>query len=93
MCALARLRHRFYSRPLWIDAICIDQAKDKASEEERIVQIQLIGEVYRMACCVRVWLGDGPSLPNTVVGILWTASIVKSMARKIPSYMLGGSQV
>ncbi|TGO90031.1 hypothetical protein BPOR_0082g00070 [Botrytis porri] len=48
--ALVRLRRRFRSRALWIDSICIDQEKSKPSEEERTVQIQLMGELcYSLA--------------------------------------------
>ncbi|TGO57863.1 hypothetical protein BCON_0061g00280 [Botryotinia convoluta] len=42
--ALVRLRRRLWRRALWIDSICIDQEKSKPSEEERVVQIQLMGE-------------------------------------------------
>jgi hypothetical protein len=40
---------------LWIDAVCIDQS----SVEERNSQVRLIGEIYRKADRVLVWLGTG----------------------------------
>jgi hypothetical protein len=40
---------------LWADALCINQN----DIEERENQVQLMGEVYRRAGTVRVWLGAG----------------------------------
>ncbi|KAL2073742.1 hypothetical protein VTL71DRAFT_11068 [Oculimacula yallundae] len=39
--------------PLWIDAICIDQA----DLEEKSTQVLLMGEIYSKAAAVIVWLG------------------------------------
>jgi len=52
--ALLRLQDHLCSRVIWIDAICIDQAK----EEEKEKQIPLIAEIYAKARCVVVWLGE-----------------------------------
>ncbi|PQE29374.1 heterokaryon incompatibility protein [Rutstroemia sp. NJR-2017a WRK4] len=41
--------------PLWIDAICINQA----DETEKLVQIRRMHQLYRAAEQVCVWLGDG----------------------------------
>jgi hypothetical protein len=43
------------SLTLWIDAICINQD----SEEERSQQVQLIGDIYKTAQQVLIWLGKG----------------------------------
>jgi len=40
-------------RPIWIDAICINQA----DHEEKMVQIQEMNRVYKQATKVWVWLG------------------------------------
>ncbi|KAK5113595.1 hypothetical protein LTR85_010824 [Meristemomyces frigidus] len=40
---------------LWIDAICIDQE----SPEERNTQVALMGEIYKSAVHVYIWLGPG----------------------------------
>ncbi|KAK0621040.1 heterokaryon incompatibility protein-domain-containing protein, partial [Immersiella caudata] len=40
---------------LWVDAVCIDQA----NTEERNSQVRLMGDVYRSANLVIVWLGNG----------------------------------
>ena len=47
-----------FERPLWIDAICIDQ-EDIA---EKNVQVKIMGEIFNAAKLVLVWLGlsDGP---------------------------------
>lgn len=46
-------------RPLWIDAICINQ-KDM---NEKAIQIPLMRHIYSRAACVVVWMG--PSTPQT----------------------------
>jgi hypothetical protein len=48
---------------LWVDAICIDQKKDKDSTWERNQQVKLMGEIYVKAVRVLVWLG--PAEPST----------------------------
>lgn len=52
--ALKRLRLPSSSRFLWIDQLCIDQE----NEDEKGPQIQLMGEIYRKAVRVIVWLGE-----------------------------------
>lgn len=61
--ALTCLRRRFHRRSLWVDAICIDQREDDRSKRERDRQINIMGDVYRKAKKVLVWLG--PSEPTT----------------------------
>ena len=51
---LRRLRKSTHPRYIWIDSICIDQA----NEEEKHVQIGLMGDIYRRAVKVHVWLGE-----------------------------------
>lgn len=41
------------TQPIWADAICINQADD----EEKAVQIDLMGDIYKRARTVWVWLG------------------------------------
>ncbi|KAI0452008.1 heterokaryon incompatibility protein-domain-containing protein [Xylaria acuta] len=57
--ALRRLRRRFLPRVLWIDAICIDQRKDNHIMKERNSQVQMMGEIFREARTVLIWLGSG----------------------------------
>ena len=51
--ALLAFRFRETSRPLWIDAICINQLDN----EEKKTQIPLMGLVYSKAEMVEIWLG------------------------------------
>jgi hypothetical protein len=52
--ALRYLRCQDTPRILWIDAVCINQADDR----ERSQQVGLMGEIYRSAQRVTVWLGE-----------------------------------
>jgi hypothetical protein len=40
--------------PLWIDAICINQA----DLSERASQVKLMGSIYSLASSVKIWLGE-----------------------------------
>jgi hypothetical protein len=51
--ALHHLRYATEPRILWVDACCIDQKADG----ERNHQVGMMGDVYRNAKCVLVWLG------------------------------------
>jgi hypothetical protein len=53
--ALRELRDPSETTKLWIDSICIDQSRDAV--EERNIQVALMGEVYKCAKGVVVWLG------------------------------------
>jgi len=52
--ALLRLRNHSMEQILWVDAICINQAK----REEKEHQIQFMAKIYSQAHCVVVWLGE-----------------------------------
>lgn len=51
--ALRHLRHRYLSRSLWVDAICIDQ-KTKSERED---QVKFMNRIYQCASRVLIWLG------------------------------------
>lgn len=53
--ALRRLRERHDARWLWADAVCINQENN----DEKGVQVQLMGQIYREAKRVVAWLGSG----------------------------------
>lgn len=55
--ALRQLRHGQDVQKLWIDSICIDQA----SPSECSQQVALMGEIYKRAQQVVVWLGESDS--------------------------------
>lgn len=54
LAALRQLRDKDDVQTLWIDSICIDQT----SLEERSQQVALMGDVYKQATRVVVWLGE-----------------------------------
>ncbi|KAI7222562.1 hypothetical protein KC333_g1055 [Hortaea werneckii] len=54
--ALKRFRHASDTRTVWADAICIDQS----NIAEKNHQVGMMGDVYRQAEQVLVWLGPDP---------------------------------
>ena len=52
--ALLRLRSEKCTRALWVDQICINQT----NTSERNHQVRLMGDIYRKARQVDVWLGE-----------------------------------
>ena len=50
---LARRSGNWATRPIWVDAVCINQADN----DEKQVQIRLMNTLYRRAKKVWVWLG------------------------------------
>ena len=52
--ALLRLRKADEDRTIWVDALCINQADN----EERSSQVPMMGDIYRSADCVIIWLGE-----------------------------------
>ena len=50
---LSRIRHSSLRRTLWVDALCISQT----DLDEKSQQVQMIGEIFRRAKTVLVWLG------------------------------------
>lgn len=52
--ALRRLRSKKETQTFWIDALCINQSDD----EEKAVQVARMGDVYRAANVVHIWLGE-----------------------------------
>jgi hypothetical protein len=64
--ALQHLRDTKISRMLWVDAICIDQA----DELEKSYQVSRMGDIYRMAYRVIVWLGPEADLSSHALSVL-----------------------
>lgn len=63
---LKRLRHPESDLKLWCDMICIDQH----SLKERGLQVGMMGEIYKRAQCVWIWLGDQAEGSNVVFEFL-----------------------
>ncbi|OQV02024.1 hypothetical protein CLAIMM_07281 [Cladophialophora immunda] len=51
---LRRLRHSGHERVIWVDQLSIDQSNN----DEKSHQVRLMGQIYRKAKRVLVWLGD-----------------------------------
>jgi hypothetical protein len=79
-CALKRLRHKRLFRPVWIDALCINQTDD--GEKSR--QVLLMRDIYETATRVIIYLGedeDGSSqIPGTCTKILEAVAKFTSLA-------------
>ncbi|EFX05970.1 het domain containing protein [Grosmannia clavigera kw1407] len=57
--ALRHLRYRTFSRTLWVDALCINQA----DVEERGMQVHLMRSIYERCTADLAWLGPDPAVP------------------------------
>jgi hypothetical protein len=65
---LRHLRKETAQHRLWIDAICLNQADN----EEKSVQVQLMGEIYSQARKLRIWLGETDSDTPKIFAFLKT---------------------
>ncbi|KAH7095978.1 heterokaryon incompatibility protein-domain-containing protein [Paraphoma chrysanthemicola] len=74
---LRYLRSGRKERYLWIDAICLDQC----DLEEMITQIPLMGDIYRQAAKVRVWLGER-TLGDGIPGVFAALKIIATGAAR-----------
>jgi uncharacterized protein YegP (UPF0339 family) len=57
--AIRSLRSTTERQVLWIDSICIDQSNFREATVERNGQVALMGEIYKSAARVVIWLGQG----------------------------------
>ena len=71
--ALRYLRSPVHSRTLWVDAICINQEDVKEREQ----QVERMGDVYRSARQVLVWLG--PNSHDSALAIETMKSLGQSI--------------
>lgn len=61
--------------PLWIDALCINQQDG----DEKMVQVQMMGRIYRSAQQVTIWLGKGTPETDRAIDDL------RSIMEKVPA--------
>lgn len=76
--ALYQLRYRTRGRLLWIDSICINQNLDS----EKSQHVQMMGDIYRQARRVIVWLGEG----SPDIGRIFAHLSLFGKLEKIASY-------
>ncbi|KAE9363208.1 hypothetical protein N431DRAFT_564789 [Stipitochalara longipes BDJ] len=69
--ALEHLRYPDIERPMWIDAISIDQH----NTEERGGQVQKMADIYTLAARVVVWLGPEENNSPLAMGMLQTIGL------------------
>jgi hypothetical protein len=60
--ALERLRLPDKDRILWVDALCINQSDNK----EKTQQVRIMGEIYKRARRVLIWLGNGDDVQEGI---------------------------
>jgi hypothetical protein len=77
--ALRRLRLEHMDRTIWVDAICINQA----DLSERSHQVAMMGDIYRKAGRVVIWLGDDTN--GTSKGIEMLRHFIKPAGTKFQS--------
>jgi hypothetical protein len=61
-CALRHLRRLDAKRPLWVDAICINQQDDREKE----IQVRAMAAIFKRSTKVLIWLG--PELDPSIRG-------------------------
>ena len=64
--ALYHLRYEDVGRFLWIDALCINQLDTK----EKASQVQKMGDIYRRALKVLVWLGQAEDYSDLAMDLV-----------------------
>jgi hypothetical protein len=64
--ALRCLRRETETLVIWVDALCINQQ----DVGERNAQVQLMGDIYRGAVTVQIWLGEQANESDKAIEIL-----------------------
>ncbi|KAK3686447.1 hypothetical protein LTR37_019797 [Vermiconidia calcicola] len=63
------------SRPLWIDAICLNQEND----HEKAIQVPLMAEIYKRATRTIIWLGEPDQ--STEDAVMWIKALPPTIKR------------
>lgn len=79
--ALRRMLRGPSTRPMWIDSVCINQS----SIQERNHQVRLMGDIYRRAYRVNVWLGSATEESDTAMWALKKLAVVTTLNILLPS--------
>lgn len=93
--ALDRLSSKTFRRFLWIDSLCIDQRELPESVDERNRQIKLMGEIYKRALRVTIWLGDSDDGSDVAfryiqfkASVWWLASYLRPVSDLVDGILL-----
>ncbi|KAI0103961.1 heterokaryon incompatibility protein-domain-containing protein [Nemania sp. FL0031] len=78
--ALRHLRRTNKSRILWVDAICIDQS----DPDERAYQVSFMGDIYRSAKRVIIWLGLSDHHTKNIFALLGALEEEAAQAKMSP---------
>jgi hypothetical protein len=76
--ALQHLHASIGTFDIWVDAICIDQ-KDL---DEKMHQINLMGDIYSQASITYVWLGPSDAATDRVAGFLSRVGFLNHFSRE-----------
>ncbi|KAL8951477.1 MAG: hypothetical protein Q9222_002554 [Ikaeria aurantiellina] len=90
--ALRYLRSKVATRDIWIDAVCVDQE----NLEERGHQVAMVGDIYRTATLVLIWLGpecQDSSLAMRALGSLSSSIEVDRQAQSIKPSTTSASNI
>jgi hypothetical protein len=81
--ALLQFRADKRKGPLWIDAVCINQA----NVDERNTQVRMMGEIYMKSRSVIIWLGKEDSETEKVISLLTKfGNAVKNLGVEMESW-------
>ncbi|KAF4973963.1 hypothetical protein FZEAL_9070 [Fusarium zealandicum] len=69
--ALKRVRRRVISKPLWVDAICINQEMDL----EKNHQVRNMPQIYARAKCVLIYVGEPTPEENELLAFLESGKV------------------
>jgi hypothetical protein len=64
--ALRHIRDAKTAKRVWVDAMCINQDSDA----ERSAQVSLMGEIYKKASCVYLWLGPATDADKKLFSVI-----------------------
>lgn len=70
---LRHLRNMQEQRYLWIDAICLNQADN----DEKSVQVKIMGDIFRYAKKVHIWLGEADDRVPLVLDCFRALALLK----------------
>lgn len=80
---LHQLRDKYENKYLWADAICIDQS----NVAERSQQVSLMGDIYKKASEVFVWLGpEDSSTESSFMGLEMTVKMMVTNPQFVEDY-------